>query len=352
MADKLRLYRGENGIALARATIGELAARAVPTSPANYEVWVAYLSGTYPDLNSEIDARLARGEAFTDELNEDLYERYFAQNRLSVRMVEASAGIARELADVVASLRNAGSLAGDYSGALQAAARDMERGADPEAFCSIVARLATATRVMAEHNLKLEQQMEASSRQVEVLQTTLQHVRTEALTDGLTGLANRRHFDETLRSCIANEDAAPAGLCLMLCDIDHFKRVNDQWGHQVGDQVLRYVATILGAQADRDCLAARYGGEEFAVIMPGTDRITAEATAERIRLAVKAKRLSRRSTGEMLGSVTVSLGVAGYRPGEPAAALLARADACLYQSKRTGRDRCTMDAGLDQASAA
>lgn len=352
MPDRLNLYRGADGVALARSAVDHLAERTIPTSPANYEVWTAYLIGAYPDLNHEIDARLARGGSFTDEVNEDLYERFFAQNRLSVRMVEASAGIARELADVVASLRNAGALAGDFAGELQAAASDMERSPDPTAFCSIVGRLASATREMAENNLKLEQQMQASSRQVEVLQTTLQNVRTEALTDGLTGLANRRCFDETLRSCVTDADKHGGELCLVLCDIDHFKRVNDTWGHQVGDQVLRYVASVLRQHASEQNLVSRYGGEEFAIVLPGYGLGAAEALAESIRTAVKAKKLSRRSTGEMMGSVTVSLGVASYRASEGTSGLLRRADACLYQSKRTGRDRCTGDTVLETSTAA
>jgi diguanylate cyclase len=212
--------------------------------------------------------------------------------------------------------------------------------------------LAATTREMAAHNRELEQKMEVSSRQMETLQTTLQNVRIESLTDGLTGLANRKHFDETLNARLAEDQVDHAGLCLLLCDIDHFKRVNDTWGHQIGDQVIRYVATVLSAQVEGDFLAARYGGEEFALIMPRTKLAAAAEIAERIRTTIKAKTLSRKSTGEILGRVTISLGIARSSPDDDASTLIGRADARLYQSKRTGRDRVTADASVRPASAA
>ncbi|GAM97870.1 hypothetical protein U91I_01499 [alpha proteobacterium U9-1i] len=352
MVDLLTQFRGEAGLALARAAIDELARHSAATSPTNYEIWTSYLAGANPELNREIETRLLRGEPFTDGVSEELFERYFAKTRLSAQMVEASASIARQLTDVITSLRGAGAQAGNYAGELHAAAQDMESGADPAAVRTILARLAATTREMVVYNRSLEQRMEASSRQVETLQTALQNVRVEALTDGLTGLANRKHFDEVLRARLAEAESTHAGLCLLMCDIDSFKRVNDTWGHQIGDQVIRYVASVLHAQAGGDFLAARYGGEEFALIMPRTELATAAKVAELIRATIKAKTLSRKSTGEILGRVTISLGVARRAPKESASSFISRADACLYQSKRAGRDRVTTETSLEPASAA
>lgn len=352
MTEDLSRFHNADGLVLARETIDELGVQRIPTSPANYEIWIAHKTGASPELSRDIEARLLRGEAFTDEVNEELFDRYFAKTRLSAQMVEASAGIARELADVVSSLRGAGAQAGSYAGELQSASQRMDVGVAPSDFRTIVARLAATTREMADHNRHLEHKMEVYSRQVETLQSTLQNVRVEALTDGLTGLANRKHFDEILRSRLADEETNGAGLCLLLCDIDHFKRVNDTWGHQVGDQVIRYVAGVLRHNAGSDSLAARYGGEEFAVLMPRTMLTTAEAVAKNICRDVRAKKLSRKSTGEVLGSVTISIGISNYRNAEGIESFVGRADACLYHSKRSGRDRVTADAERESASAA
>jgi diguanylate cyclase len=194
--------------------------------------------------------------------------------------------------------------------------------------------------------------MKASSRQVETLQATLQSVKVQALTDGLTGLANRKYFDETLRRRIQDSTAGDGNICLLMCDIDHFKRFNDTWGHLVGDQVIKFIANTLNAHATGDFLAARYGGEEFAIIMPRTGLHAAQTIAAAIHKAVRSKHLTRRSTGESLGAVTLSIGLAQRREFESVNDLIARADACLYASKRAGRDRITCDTEIAQASAA
>jgi diguanylate cyclase len=150
-------------------------------------------------------------------------------------------------------------------------------------------------------------------------------------------------FDETMRMRIAESRAQRTELCLLMCDIDHFKRFNDTWGHHTGDQILRFLASAMQAHARPDHLIARYGGEEFGMIMPRTSVKAARETAEALRNAIQAKRLRRRSTNEDLGQVTVSVGIAHLQPGDTPQGLVERADACLYASKRNGRNQVTTD---------
>ena len=344
------LFRGQGGLELAHETIALLGEHNIPTTPPNYEIWVSHKLGADSSLSGEIEARLASGEEFSDAVNEDLFERYFANTRLSVQMLAASEGIARELTDIVGTLRNAGDRAGSYSNALDSIATSFESGIDPASFQAVVSQLAAATREMADKNRQLSVQMAASSRQVEALQLTLQTVKVEALTDSLSGLANRKMFDESLRrsmhEAVANQDE----LCLLMCDIDHFKNVNDTWGHPVGDQVIRFIAHTLRQHANKDCLAARYGGEEFALIMPRTRLSEAHAIGCMVNQSVKTKRLARRSTGENIGSITISIGIAHHRSEDSLSDFIGRADACLYASKRGGRDRVTTDGDLASAA--
>ncbi len=352
MPDVMSSLRGANGRTLAHETIELMGMHEVAATAANYEVWLAHKTGLRADLSHEIEARIARGEPFTDDVNDDLFERYFANTRLSAHMVETSESIARELAEVVSTLRDAGAQTGSYASALQDAAASIENDADPSKLRTVIAHLAASTREMATNNRQLSEQMELSSRQVESLQTALHNVKVEALTDGLTGLANRRLFDETLKTRAAQAQADGASLCLLMCDIDHFKRFNDNWGHQVGDQVIRFIASVLRHHATGDFLAARYGGEEFAIILPRTHLAQALEIGAAVHRAVSSKRLSRRSTGETIGAVTISVGIAEQRAGETLASLISRADACLYASKRGGRNRITTDANLAHVSAA
>jgi diguanylate cyclase len=178
---------------------------------------------------------------------------------------------------------------------------------------------------------------------MDTLRATLRQARAEALTDGLTGLANRKMFDETLKMRLREAAGQRTDLCLVLCDIDKFKHFNDTWGHQTGDQIIRFIASSLQRQTQPDHLVARYGGEEFAIIMPRTRIVSARTIAEAIRAAIESKKLQRKSTNEELGRITVSMGVAQYRPGETGHDLVGRADACLYASKHAGRNRVSTD---------
>ncbi len=352
MPDLDSRYRGAEGQSLSRRVVDLLKQHDVPTSPANYEVWINHAAGAHPDLSREIEAQLASGGRFTDAVNEALFNRFFSDARLTVEMVETSESVARELSGVISTLREAGDQTGAYADTLQNAVSIMERSAEASDLRAVMASLVAVTRDMVGNNRQLVTQMASSSRQVEALQTALQSVKVEALTDGLTGLANRRMLDETLRRRVDEPEASSAGLCLLMCDIDHFKRFNDTWGHPVGDQVLRFIAAVLRQHAHGDILAARYGGEEFAVVLPRTDMARASAIGEAIRKQVGSKRLTRRSTGEVIGAVTISAGIAQLRCGESVADLIARADVCLYASKRAGRDRITTDTDTGLVSAA
>ena len=351
-SDLTMLFRGAPGVERAREIIERMGQQQIPTSPANYEIWTTHVAGVKSDLSREIEARLERGETFTDETNEELFERFFANTRLSIQMLETSETIARELDDTVSNLRGAGGQAGSYAKVLQDAASRFEGGVDSAEFRTVVDQLAHTTHEMIENQMRLAEQIEATSRQVQELQTALESVKVEALTDGLTGLANRRMFEETLQRRMTDAGADKSDLCLVMFDIDHFRRLNDSWGHPLGDQVLRYIASVLRAHAQGDVQAARYGGEEFAMIMPRTNLYLAEALAARVSKAVKSKRLSLKSTGDVIGEVTVSIGVARFRDGESVDDLVGRAEACVLAAKHGGRDRAVMDAQLARQSAA
>lgn len=180
------------------------------------------------------------------------------------------------------------------------------------------------------------------------IETELQQANAElearASQDGLTGLANRRCFDEKLALELdrARRHAQPVSLIMM--DVDFFKKFNDSYGHVAGDDCLRAVAGAVARSVNRaEDLAARYGGEEFAVIMPGADTAGAREVAEAIRTAVAALQIPHAASAT--GTVTISLGAATIHPAPAdsgdASALIRQADALLYQSKSGGRNRVT-----------
>jgi diguanylate cyclase len=338
------LLQGPGGENIAQETFDLMRLHGVPPTSANYEVWLGYRLGRNQSLREAIDNRIGMGESFTPDINADLYERFFTGLGASAQIVLAGERIARDLGQVVSFLKAAEEKSGDYGRTLESAATDLNRGLAPDQIRQIVSSLAAATLDMANHNQHLNEQLQRSTREIDTLRSSLESVRMESLTDSLTGLANRRMFDETLRMRIEEARAQRSELCLVLCDIDHFKRFNDTWGHHTGDQILRFLASAMQAQARPDFLVSRYGGEEFAMIMPRVAARAAAQTAEALRAAIQAKRLRRRSTNEDLGQVTVSMGIARLQPGDTPQGLVERADACLYASKRNGRNQVTTDA--------
>ncbi len=161
-----------------------------------------------------------------------------------------------------------------------------------------------------------------------------------ATSDGLTGVANRHRFDSYLDSCWHQMQASNSALSLILCDVDFFKKYNDTYGHQAGDDTLRQVAGAIQQAVQRpEDLVARYGGEEFAVILPHTSLEGALQVAERIRLTVKALKIAHACSES--DYITLSLGVATIFPSSTfmPAMLIAAADKKLYQAKQTGRDK-------------
>ena len=188
--------------------------------------------------------------------------------------------------------------------------------------------------------LLYQSSMDRGERELEIqsarLQETLEEVRTLADHDGLTGLRNRRVAEEAMRTEIARSERYGSPFSVALLDIDHFKAVNDRFGHDEGDRVLKRIAETLAATVRTTDAAMRWGGEEFLVVLPHTDVEGGLTIAEKLRRAVKRAFPEERP-------VTCSFGVAEWRPGENAESLFTRADAAMYSAKAAGRDRIAGD---------
>lgn len=343
---------GPEGLLMGHRTIDEIGRHLLPVSPQNYEVWLTYMLHSSPDLKQAVDKLLATGRPLNGEDMEQIYERFFSTTHLSTQVMETGSRIAHEIADALDALKKAGATTERYGATLNVAADSLQSASiDGDALKRLINVLASATTEMSKQNSNLSHKLATSSLEMEKLRTSLRQARAEALTDALTGIANRKLFDETLRLRKEEADAEKTELSLLMCDIDHFKSFNDTWGHQTGDQVIRFVASTLAKFALPDHLVARYGGEEFAVIMPRTSLKEAGRIADQIRSAIEAKRLVRRSTNETIGAVTVSFGGALYAPGESVGQIITRADECLYMSKRNGRNRVTLETAMPPLAA-
>jgi diguanylate cyclase len=344
----------ERTMAFAEIAIGQIKALRQPASPRNFEVWYTYATGYNPSLNETINETLTRNGTLSPADIDQIYETYLSPTRLSERIDKVGSRVMDEIEQVMAMVDAAVGTASNYSESLAGVTQKLGSagGADREGLRAIVESLVQTAKEMADVNNKLEARLTASKQEIHELQENLEVVRTESLTDPLTSLANRKFFDQALAKAIAEASARNEAVSLMLTDIDHFKNFNDTFGHLTGDQVLRLVAMAVKQNVKGQDIAARYGGEEFAIVLPNTVLRSAVTVADHIRRAVMTKELMKRSTGEHLGRVTISIGVATVRPGDDSQALIARADACLYAAKRNGRNRviCESDPEVAPAS--
>ena len=341
--------RSPQAYGLARRVIDAMEAAGVWPTPLNFELWTHALGQPEGLLAAELQRMAEAGEPFTEAVSDALAAEHLPRGRLTEQIRDAGRVLDRELSSVSDVIAEAHRTQAAYGQTLDQAATSIEAAADGD-LQTIVSDLTSATRQVQHETESLEKKLEVSTQEVVRLRKHLEMVRRDAMTDALTELANRKAFDEHLAAACDRAEAEGGALTLAVLDIDHFKRFNDTWGHQTGDQVLRFVACFLGRTAAHPRFAARFGGEEFAIVFPFESVAMVEAALEKVRKEIASRSLRRRSTNDDLGAVTVSAGFAVRKRGETASALLERADAALYASKRTGRNRVSCAERLPKAA--
>lgn len=312
--------------------------------PASYALWYEYVAGLNPNLQSEIDALLSTNARLDDETTYALYSRYVSEfdSNTALRIGDSVGHLVEQVAESAAL---AGDQASRFGSSLEnwAAAVLRPAAASEPPANNGVADILRGTRQMQEAISTLQARLEDSARETQQLRLEVARAREEALIDALTGLSNRKGFDLALAACLAHVRPETPGPCLLMIDLDHFKRLNDSLGHVFGDRVLANLGQVLRANVKGKDTAARYGGEEFAVILPETPRGGAVGLAEALRARVAASRIKRSGDKEaLIGNITVSIGVADYIAEESATDLVSRADRALYAAKMQGRNRVVL----------
>ena len=328
----------ERSAELLRLALPMMSKQAAALHPISYAVWYEYVGQTNPALRAAIDQVLATHGKLDEAGTQALFRQHVAEIDPDTGQRVAD-GFQRVLSSMAESAAQAGDQTAKFGTSLSRLRT--EPGSSDN---TLVGEVLGHTRDMQASMARLQKRLDDSLSEINNLRSEVQRARHEALVDSLTGLANRRAFQERLAACLAEHaaDTRQVAPCLVAGDIDHFKLINDRYGHGFGDQVLRAVGQILKSVVAEPGMAARVGGEEFILLLPAAPLADAEQVAERVRATVAASRV-RRKGGEVIGErLTISLGVTHYLTGEAMGDFVDRADRALYESKNAGRDRVTV----------
>ncbi len=334
----------------AEAALANMTRHGVPHSPEDFEVWYMHASGRDTDLSKALEVLIGDNQPFTAERNANIRESYFESADTSAAVYATGRQFEKSMNTVLEFLAQANSDVENYGKSLENNLGDATDAKDIDVLRRAVETLVSDTKGMEAQNSLLKNRLQDSSNEIESLRTNLESVQKEAMTDALTGIANRKFFDIVLRQVAARAAENSDEFCLAFGDIDRFKKFNDSYGHQTGDQVLKLVGMILKLESDGDITPARYGGEEFAIIMPGTGLDQAAEFADKIRATIASKRIRQKSTGKDFGNITMSIGVAQFRRGEALSDLIYRADQGLYRAKDCGRNRVVTERELEKTA--
>jgi diguanylate cyclase len=225
----------ERTIAFAEIALGQIKALRQPAVPRNYEIWYTYATGYNPSLNQMVNETLERNGTLSVKDLEDIYNTYLSPVRLGERIDRVGAKVVDEIEQVMSMIDAAVGRTSSYSESLADMSDKLGSASDREALRAIVEGLVRSTREMEQTNHSLEVRLKASKQEINQLQQNLETVRNESLTDPLTGLANRKYFDEMLDRAVLESRQSGEPLSLLLTDIDHFKKFNDSYGHLTGD---------------------------------------------------------------------------------------------------------------------
>jgi diguanylate cyclase len=317
-------------------------------NPVNFALCYDYVAGRNVALKEALDQALTGGQ-LSSAVAHELYRRFIWDDNKR-QLEDIRNGLRTLVMETISGVDQAKTQAEQSSDSLAAKSAHLERGPSIAEVHRILGEVVSETRGIAHNSQLLKEMLDETRQEVEALRDELEHTRLQVSIDALTGLKNRRAFDATLQESCSQANKPAAALSLLLIDIDHFKDVNDTYGHLIGDKVIRSVGTLLSANIKGKDTVARIGGEEFAVLLPETPLANAERVGEVLRTAVERSRLTRADTGETVGRVTVSIGVAAYQPGESTENFLERADKALYLSKKAGRNRVSVLAASDTAT--
>lgn len=320
-----------------RLTLKYLSQYKLAASLINLIVFYEYSSGLNQELQKAIDTLTENENPISSDQIRQIYDQYFKENSQvkAAKLLEKIKNMIKELAafftDTADSMEDQGKRAEDL--ALQI--KNIEKNGN---IYDTIDQMLAAVTTLIESNKNAYSKLKSSAEDISRLRSELEQVNYKANTDALTGLFNRRAFEEKLKYERISSLETNCPLSIMMIDIDSFKVINDTYGHLTGDNLLKKVAAVVGQSVRKSDFSARLGGDEICVIMPDTDLSGACSAAIKIKNIITRKSWYLKETQKEIEDVTISVGISQYSPGESQHELYERADKALYLAKASGRN--------------
>jgi diguanylate cyclase len=331
---------------IAKKVIVNSTERAIPLTPENYYVWFEYFLGFNKDLEDAINVIINSKGYFSEETNRSLYNEFINQINHEV-LEEIQKESYKIFQNILRASLSTNDAASTYSGKMKGYYKQLNDTHELTHIQKLLEEIIKDTHDMAASSYELNQKLDEATAQIQSLSRQLEETKREVLLDGLTGLNNRRSFDRKIKELCEQFDGNVNYFSVIMLDIDFFKKFNDQHGHQTGDAVLSIVGGLLKETLKGKDFPSRYGGEEFIILLPRTRLEGATAVAEQIRETISSKKFKNTQTGQKLGNITVSIGVAEIQKGDTAITVVERADAALYMAKASGRNNVKTEEYLE-----
>ena len=311
----------------------------IPTTPLNYALWYRYVANDMPKLNEKLDSIIGLHDVVPPMQAECLYREFVAEKAES-KTWELRQSVDKMLLELDKTLTDTTTDTDKFQEAFDKTFvgihRVEEDGCSFEEVMVLLKKLEVDSKDMQRSTQFFSHSLASAKGEIASLKKQLEESQKLALYDSLTGLLNRHAFDTEMSLYL---DKEPQGLCLIMADIDHFKKFNDQWGHLLGDQVLKAVGRKLNQKTNNGATAYRFGGEEFVIVLPKSNLRIARHYAETLRKVIEKLVLKDKRTTKMINNISASFGVAEFIVGDSLSSFIARADDYLYQAKRLGRNR-------------
>lgn len=337
---KYEKKRDESGEIL-RLAIQKMAGHPAAFTPFNYAVWYEYLTGINPPLSEAVNRVFEEGKKLDDDLIENLYAKYVSEFNMDAQL-KMQKNLKQLLSKLAGFTAETDKQALDFGANLQSYGESLKQDLNPAMLETLIGNMAGDTDKMRGSMQNLKDELATSKQEVEKLHQQLESARGEALIDPLTGIFNRRGFEIEAQKSFSDKAILDKGLCLLMVDIDHFKKVNDTYGHLFGDKVITAIAAALKSKVKGQDAVARLGGEEFAVLLPETGLTGAQVVAESIRKSIETGKIRRHDSQEPIGGITISIGISVYASGVKLIEMLDQADKALYVSKESGRNKTSI----------